>query len=221
MNPFNDEYFMKQALVEARAAAAEGEVPVGAVVVCNNQIIARAHNQTERLNDPTAPCGNAGYHSGCRCIGGKISDRMQFVCYGRTLYYVCRSDRMVATKYDCVRCKRREKRISGICSESFSPEGCCKKRCNGERVCGRDAEILPATAGNGRSARRLRLLLTLLLRSQHIHLRLLRRSSYGWQLHNLPHWYHATTAVRQRNCLSDDVVLPSFRYCYRYRTTYS
>ena len=47
MNPFNDEYFMKQALVEARAAASEGEVPVGAVIVCNNQIIARAHNQTE------------------------------------------------------------------------------------------------------------------------------------------------------------------------------
>jgi tRNA(adenine34) deaminase len=58
MNPFTDEYFMKQALVEARQAALEGEVPVGAVVVCNNKIIARAHNQTERLNDPTAhePC---------------------------------------------------------------------------------------------------------------------------------------------------------------------
>ena len=54
INPFDDEYFMKQALVEARAAAAEGEVPVGAVLVCNNRIIARAHNQTERLNDPTA-----------------------------------------------------------------------------------------------------------------------------------------------------------------------
>ena len=54
MNPFTDEYFMKQALVEARQAALEGEVPVGAVVVCNNKIIARAHNQTERLNDPTA-----------------------------------------------------------------------------------------------------------------------------------------------------------------------
>jgi len=54
MNPFNDEYFMKQALVEARSAAAEGEVPVGAVIVCNNQIIARAHNQTELLNDTTA-----------------------------------------------------------------------------------------------------------------------------------------------------------------------
>ncbi|MDL2265689.1 nucleoside deaminase [Parabacteroides sp. OttesenSCG-928-G07] len=54
MNPFTDEYFMKQALAEARAAAAEGEVPVGAVVVCNDRIIARAHNQTERLNDTTA-----------------------------------------------------------------------------------------------------------------------------------------------------------------------
>ena len=49
-----DEQFMKQALVEARQAATEGEVPIGAVVVCNDRIIARAHNQTERLNDPTA-----------------------------------------------------------------------------------------------------------------------------------------------------------------------
>lgn len=54
MTPFDDEYFMKQALYEARLGAGEGEVPVGAVVVCNNRIIARAHNQTERLNDPTA-----------------------------------------------------------------------------------------------------------------------------------------------------------------------
>ena len=45
---------MTQALAEARIAAAEGEVPVGAVVVCNDRIIARAHNQTERLSDPTA-----------------------------------------------------------------------------------------------------------------------------------------------------------------------
>lgn len=54
MNPFTDDYFMRQALIEAHAAAEEGEVPVGAVVVCNDRIIARAHNQTERLNDPTA-----------------------------------------------------------------------------------------------------------------------------------------------------------------------
>ncbi|MDD2437528.1 MAG: nucleoside deaminase [Massilibacteroides sp.] len=54
MSLLDDTYFMKQALLEARIAAEEGEIPVGAVVVCNDRIIARAHNQTERLNDPTA-----------------------------------------------------------------------------------------------------------------------------------------------------------------------
>ena len=54
MNPFSDDYFMKQALAEARIAADEGEVPIGAVIVCGDRVIARAHNQTERLNDPTA-----------------------------------------------------------------------------------------------------------------------------------------------------------------------
>jgi tRNA(adenine34) deaminase len=54
IQPFTDEFFMKQALAEARQAAVEGEVPVGAVIVCNDRIIARAHNRTEHLNDPTA-----------------------------------------------------------------------------------------------------------------------------------------------------------------------
>ncbi len=54
ISPFNDEYFMKQALHEADKARDKGEVPVGAVVVANNQIIARAHNLTEQLNDVTA-----------------------------------------------------------------------------------------------------------------------------------------------------------------------
>ena len=54
ISPFNDEYFMKQALQEAKKAFDLGEVPVGAVVVANNQIIARAHNFTEKLNDVTA-----------------------------------------------------------------------------------------------------------------------------------------------------------------------
>jgi tRNA(adenine34) deaminase len=54
MTPFDDAYFMKQALAEATMAVGEGEAPVGAVLVCNNSIIARAYNQTERLNDPTA-----------------------------------------------------------------------------------------------------------------------------------------------------------------------
>ena len=50
----NDRYYMKQALSEARKAFDRGEVPVGAVVVCQNRIIARSHNLTEALNDVTA-----------------------------------------------------------------------------------------------------------------------------------------------------------------------
>ncbi|MGB4960189.1 MAG: nucleoside deaminase, partial [Saprospiraceae bacterium] len=51
---FSDDYFMGQAIKEAEKAAASGEVPVGAVIVCQQQIIARAHNQTQLLNDVTA-----------------------------------------------------------------------------------------------------------------------------------------------------------------------
>ena len=51
---YSDEYYMQQALLEAEAAFANGEIPVGAIVVCKNRIIARAHNQTERLHDVTA-----------------------------------------------------------------------------------------------------------------------------------------------------------------------
>lgn len=54
ISPYNDEYFMRQALLEARKAFDLDEVPVGAVVIANNKIIARAHNLTEKLNDVTA-----------------------------------------------------------------------------------------------------------------------------------------------------------------------
>ena len=50
----SDEHFMKQALNEAQVAFEEGEVPIGAVVVCENRIIAKDHNRVERLNDATA-----------------------------------------------------------------------------------------------------------------------------------------------------------------------
>lgn len=71
MNPFDDEYFMKQALSEAHTAAEEGEVPVGAVIVCNNKIIARAHNQTERLADPTAHAEMLAITSAVNALGAK------------------------------------------------------------------------------------------------------------------------------------------------------
>ena len=54
LSPFNDEYFMKQAFLEAQKAFDADEVPVGAVIVCKNQIIARGHNLTEQLTDVTA-----------------------------------------------------------------------------------------------------------------------------------------------------------------------
>ncbi len=54
LNVFTDEYFMRQAYQEAELAFEKGEVPVGAVIVCQNQIIAKGHNLTEKLTDVTA-----------------------------------------------------------------------------------------------------------------------------------------------------------------------
>lgn len=54
ISPYSDEYFMKQAILEAQKAYDKNEVPVGAVVVANQQVIARSHNSTELLNDVTA-----------------------------------------------------------------------------------------------------------------------------------------------------------------------
>lgn len=54
INPFTDEYFMMKALNEAEMAFEKGEIPVGAIVVVNNIVIARSHNLTELLNDVTA-----------------------------------------------------------------------------------------------------------------------------------------------------------------------
>jgi tRNA(adenine34) deaminase len=54
LSVYSDDYYMQQALAEARKALEAGEVPVGAVIVCENRIIARAHNQTEQLTDVTA-----------------------------------------------------------------------------------------------------------------------------------------------------------------------
>ena len=50
-NVFSDEFFMRQAIEEAKKAMKKDEVPIGAVIVCQNQIIARAHNLCESLND--------------------------------------------------------------------------------------------------------------------------------------------------------------------------
>lgn len=68
---YTDDYFMREALKEARKALDLGEVPVGAVVVCQNKIIARAHNQTEQLTDATAHAEMLAVTSAANYLGSK------------------------------------------------------------------------------------------------------------------------------------------------------
>lgn len=68
---FNDEYFMREAMKEAVKAFDAGEVPVGAIVVSKNKIIARAHNQTEKLTDATAHAEMLATTSAAHYLGSK------------------------------------------------------------------------------------------------------------------------------------------------------
>ena len=71
IDPFSDEYFMKKAFAEAVTAYEKGEVPVGAVIVSNRKIIARAHNLTETLNDVTAHAEMQAITAAANLLGGK------------------------------------------------------------------------------------------------------------------------------------------------------
>ena len=70
-SPFDDAYFMKRALDEASIALEKNEVPIGAVIVINNKIIARGHNLTERLNDVTAHAEMQAFTAAAAYLGGK------------------------------------------------------------------------------------------------------------------------------------------------------
>jgi len=71
LDPFDDTYFMKKALQEAEMAFEKDEVPVGAVIVVSNKIIARAHNLTEMLNDVTAHAEMQAITAAANFLGGK------------------------------------------------------------------------------------------------------------------------------------------------------
>lgn len=71
LNIFSDEYFMKQALLEAQKAFDRDEVPVGAVVVCKNKVIARAYNLTEHLTDFTAHAEMQAFTAASEYLGNK------------------------------------------------------------------------------------------------------------------------------------------------------
>jgi len=72
---FTHEYYMQQALIEAQKAFDRDEVPIGAIVVCNDTIIARTHNLTETLNDVTAHAEMQAITSAADYIGGKYLDQ--------------------------------------------------------------------------------------------------------------------------------------------------
>ena len=69
---FTDEYFMKQALLQANIAFSKNEVPVGAIIVHNNKIISKAYNLVETLSDPTAHAEMQAITSATNHIGGKF-----------------------------------------------------------------------------------------------------------------------------------------------------
>lgn len=71
IKPYDDTYFMKKALQEAQAAYDQGEIPIGAVIVVKNQIIARAHNLTETLTDVTAHAEMQAITAAANNLGGK------------------------------------------------------------------------------------------------------------------------------------------------------
>lgn len=71
MDIFSDEYFMKEAIKEAKKALDKDEVPIGAVIVSGNQVIARAHNLTETLNDVTAHAEMQAFTAAANYLGGK------------------------------------------------------------------------------------------------------------------------------------------------------
>ena len=71
INPFTDEYFMKKALQEAEMAFDKDEIPVGAIIVIDNKIIARSHNLTELLNDVTAHAEMQSITAAANFLGGK------------------------------------------------------------------------------------------------------------------------------------------------------
>ena len=71
LQPFNDEYFMKQALLEAQKAYDKDEVPIGAVIVSKGKIIARTHNLTERLTDFTAHAEMQAFTAASEYLGNK------------------------------------------------------------------------------------------------------------------------------------------------------
>lgn len=102
-----DEFYMRKALDEARQAGEEGEIPVGAVVVCGGRIVARAHNLTERLTDATAHAEMQAITAAENALGGKYLNQC-------TLYVTLEPCLMCAGAMNWAQLKRL---VFGACDE--------------------------------------------------------------------------------------------------------
>ena len=127
-----DTKYMEAALREAEAAATEDEVPVGAVIVCNGKIIAKGHNMTERLNDPTAHAEMIAltYRSHRR----KTSQRLHPVCHGGAMSYVRSGIGMGATRTPGIWSSGHETRLHRILPLPSSPQNESQRRCHEGQV---------------------------------------------------------------------------------------
>ena len=115
-----DAFYMKKALEEARRAYEEDEIPVGAVVVCGDRILARAHNLTETLTDVTAHAEMQVITAAANALGGKYLNEC-------TLY---------VTLEPCVMCAGAKKRIQDVCTASHTSANGSGEWCDGRRVRG-------------------------------------------------------------------------------------
>ena len=105
MELYTDDYFMGEALKEASRALEAREVPVGAVVVCQNKIIARGSNQTERLTDSTAHAEMLAMTSASNFLGSKYLDECTLYVTPGALRHVRRGNELGATPQTCFWCR--------------------------------------------------------------------------------------------------------------------
>ena len=122
-----DIQYMRKALDEAQQAFDEGEIPIGAVVVCQDRIIARAHNLTETLHDVTAHAEMQAITAAANELGGKyLTD-----C---TLYVTVEPCTMCAGTPHCLWLSRREAWLHRLCAPCPTPQMPSHGRCTGRRV---------------------------------------------------------------------------------------
>lgn len=135
LSVFSDDHFMKEAFKEAQKAFDKEEVPVGAVIVCENRIIARAHNMTEQLNDVTAHAEMVAFTSATNFLGGKYLNECTLyvtlepcVMCGGASYWTQLKKVVYGASDEKRGCRRLEKNIFHPKTEII--EGVLKEECS-------------------------------------------------------------------------------------------